>query len=82
MSAERLLSLYDQKILHCSKLIKTMDYEIELVKGSYEEGLLKSKRIYNHYIKKAENKKSEYLKLQDEYFRRMDFIKSQKAIFS
>ena len=82
MSAEKMLMVYDQKIVHCSKLIRALDHEVELVKASYEQGLLKSKRIFNHYIKRAENKKSEYLKLQDEYFRKMDFIKKQRSILA
>lgn len=79
--SERLLAAYNQKIVHCCKQIKLVDHEVAVVKESYENGLLKSKRILNHYLKRAENKKSELLQLQDEYFRKMDFIKSKSSIF-
>lgn len=78
--SERLLALYDQKIIHCCKQYIAVDYELKLVKESYKRGILKSKRELKSYINRAEIKKSELLQLQDDYFRKMILITSKSIL--
>lgn len=80
--SERLLALYDQKIVQCCKQYIAVDYELKLIRESYTNGLLKSKKDLKSYINRAEIKKSELLQLQDDYFRKMILITSKRSILN
>lgn len=74
MSGEALLESYDNKIVHCCKLISSVDYEIKIMKNYYDSGILKNKKHLIQYLNQAENKKKVYLDQIDNYFRQMELI--------
>lgn len=66
-----MLDFYGRKMMECEKEIKELDFVIESIHFGYEKGIIKSKKIYKHYLETYKIKKKELQKQQDEYYMKM-----------
>lgn len=69
------LEYLDQQLMKCERSIKEIDFLLENLHAGFETGLIKSKKIYKHYLESYTIKKKEIEAQQDGYFRDMVRLK-------